>query len=105
MAVLVEEGVRRLRNHFRGLDWESSRQVMELWSRKLRRSGNPATIRHEVICLACEKYDYMCKDEDSGKRPIHRPRIWQEKERRMEKEMKKKNWHKTSSNKISAPLI
>ena len=29
MAVLVEEGVRRLRNHSRGLEWERSRQVME----------------------------------------------------------------------------
>ena len=105
MAVLVEEGVRRLRNHSRGLDWESSRQVMELWSQKLRRSGYPATIRHEVIRLACEKFDSMCKDEDSGKRPTHCPRIWQEKERRMEKEMKKKNWHKTSPNLTSAPLI
>ena len=28
LAVLVEEGVRRLRNHSRGLDWESSRSVM-----------------------------------------------------------------------------
>merc|ERR1712016_544155 len=43
MAVLVEEGVRRLRNASRGLEWERSRVVMERWSRKLRRSGYPAT--------------------------------------------------------------
>ena len=39
MSVLVEEGLRRLRNHTRGLEWERSRKVMEDWSRKLRRSG------------------------------------------------------------------
>ena len=37
MAVLVEEGVRRLRNTARGLDEEKRRSVMEKWSRKLRR--------------------------------------------------------------------
>ena len=36
MAVLVEEGVRRLRNASPGLEWERSRSVMEKWSRKLR---------------------------------------------------------------------
>ena len=78
---------------------------MELWSQKLRRSGYPAVIRHEVIRLACEKHDSMCKNDDSGKRLIHRPRIWQKKERRMAKEMKKINWPKNSPNQISAPLI
>ena len=105
MSVLVEEGVRRLRNHSRGMAWESIRQVMELWSQKLGRSGYPATVRLEVIRLACEKYDKMCRDEDAGVRSIHRPRVWKEKERRKEKEMKQKNWHKSRQNQISAPLI
>ena len=54
MAVLVEEG---LRNHTRGLEWERSRKVMEDWSRKLRRSGYPATMRHEVIKAALDRYN------------------------------------------------
>ena len=49
MSIMVEEDVRRLRNAARGLDWERSRAVMEKWSRKLRRSGYPATLRHEMI--------------------------------------------------------
>ena len=48
MSVLVEEGLRRLRNNSRGLEWESSRKVMEKWSHKLRRSGYPESVRHEV---------------------------------------------------------
>ena len=66
MAVLVEEGLRRLRNTSRGLDAEKSRKVMANWSRKLRRSGYPATVRHEVIKTACEKWEKMCEEEDVG---------------------------------------
>ena len=64
MAVLVEEGLRRLRNHTRGLEWERSRKVMEDWSRMLRRSGYPATMRHEVIKAAVDRYKKRCMEED-----------------------------------------
>ena len=86
MAVLVEEGVRRLRNHSRGLEWERSRQVMEEWSRRLRRSGYPATMRHEVIKAAVDRYDRLCKEEDEDIRPIHRPRTWKEEGERVEED-------------------
>ena len=105
MAVLVEEGVRRLRNTSRWLEWERSRIVMEMWSRKLRRSGYPATVRHQVIRTALEKWDKMCQEEDAGVRPIHRPREWKEKERRQEKEKKRQNWHRSREGQVSAPLI
>ena len=105
MAVLVEEGVRRLRNHSRGLEWERSRQVMEEWSRRLRRSGYPATMRHEVIKAAVDRYDRLCKEEDEDIRPIHRPRTWKEEERRREKELKRTTWHQNKPNQVSAPLI
>ena len=76
---------------------------MKKWSHKLRRSGYPATVRHEVIKAACEKWDRMCEDEDKGVRPVHRPREWRE--RRKEKEMKATNWHKSQESQVSAPLI
>ena len=70
MAVLVEEGVRRLRNTSRGLDWERSRVVMERWSRKLRRSGYTATVRHQVIKTALDRWDKMQEEEDAGVRLV-----------------------------------
>ena len=79
MSVLVEEGLRRLRNNSRGLEWERSRSVMKQLAQKLRRSGYPETIIHEVIKSACEKYDKMCEEEDRGGRPVHRPREWRKK--------------------------
>ena len=105
MAVLVEEGLRRLRNTSRGLEWQRSRVVMEKWSRKLRRSGYPATVRHQVIKTALEKWDKMCEEEDAGVRPVHRPREWKEKERRLAKERKRQNWHQSKEGQVSAPLI
>ena len=72
-----------------------SRKVMEDWSRKLRRSGYPATMRHEVIKAALDRYKKMCMEEDEGVRPIHRPRSWKEKKRRREKELKRTNWHQS----------
>ena len=105
MSVLVEEGLRRLRNNSRGLDVETSRKVMALWSRKLQRSGYPVTVRHEVIRTAYERWEKMCETEDAGGRPIHRPRGWMARERRMEKERKTSCWHQSQDNQISAPLI
>ena len=105
LSVMVEEGVRRLRNNSRGLDWEKRRRVMETWSRKLKRRGYPATFRHQVVKAAVDKWEKMCKDEDEGVRPIHRAREWQMKTRRLEKESKREAWHKSENGQASAPLI
>ena len=105
MAVLVEEGVRRMRNASRGLDAEVTRRVMAEWSRKLRRSGYPETVRHEVIRTADERWRRMCEEEDSGVRPVHRPRGWKARERRLERERKVMSWHSSQDNQPSAPLI
>ena len=57
-----------------------SRKVRAMWSRKLKRSGYPATVRYEVIRTACEKWEKMYDAEDSEGRPIFRPRGWKREE-------------------------
>ena len=104
VAVMVEEGLRRLRNHSRGLEWQTSRKCMVKWALKLKRSGYSATFRHQVIKAAVDKWRRMCKTEDSGGRPIYRPREWRRRDRRLEKESKRQSWHK-SKDQVSAPLI
>ena len=94
-----------MRNCARGLDFEVRRKVMERWSRKLQRSGYPATLRHQAIREAMEKFERMCEVEDKGGRPIHRAREWQKCARRLHKEMKVVSWHTTEKGTISAPLI
>ena len=108
MSVLVEEGVRRMRNCSRRLgddDWKVRSKVLEGWSMKLKRSGYPATTRHQVVRAAVERWEQMCKVEDEGGRPIHRAREWQKAARRLDKETKPANWHKTYPNQISSLLI
>ena len=53
----------------------------------------------------CERWDKACLEEDNMVRPIHRPRQWKLKERRLEKERKVLNWHQAKKDQISAPLI
>ena len=78
---------------------------MKVWARKLRRSGYPATTRHQVIKEAVEKYEKMCVVEDEGGRPVHRARECQQAARRLDKETSRVNWHKLDPSQISAPLI
>ena len=105
ISVMIEEGVRRLRNNSRNIGWEVRRVVMEDWSYKLRRSGYGQTFRHQVVKAACEKWEGMCRDEDEGKRPIHRTREWNEELRRKNKEKTKLSWHNRGEVGVSAPLI
>ena len=78
---------------------------MEELARKLKQSGYPASVRHQVVSEALRKYEKMCKVEDEGGRPIHMAREWQQSARRLEKELRTANWHKTDKAEISAPLI
>ena len=105
LSVMVEEGMRMLRNNSRVLDWESRRRVMEAWRRKLQRSGYPATFRHQVIKAAVLKWERICKDEYDGVRPIHRARESQLEARRRAKESKREAWHQAEDGQVSAPLI
>ena len=108
MSVLVEEGVRRMRNCSRRLgdsDWRVRTKILEGWSMKLRRSGYPATTRHQVVKAAVERWEGMCKVEDEGGRPVHRAREWQKAARRLDKEMKVVRWHQGREGQVSAPLI
>lgn len=76
MSVIVEEGLRHMRNCSQGMEFEVRRKVMERWSRKLQRSGYPATVRHQAIREAIDKFERICKVEDAGGRPIRRAREW-----------------------------
>ena len=65
---------------------------MERWSRKLQRRGYPATVRHQAIKEAMEKFERMCDVEDNGGWPIHRASEWQNFARRLDREMKVVSW-------------
>ena len=83
---MVEEGVQRLRNHSQGLESQAAKKCLVKWARKLRRSGYPVTFRQQVITGAIGWLRRLVQDEVDGVRPIHRPRNWRRKERRLAKE-------------------
>ena len=70
---------------------------MTKWSMKLRRSGYPASVRHQLVKTAMKRWEKMCSEEDRGVRPIHRSRSWKAKERLREKERKATSWQPDKS--------
>ena len=46
----------------------------------------------------------MCREEDEGVRPVHRPREFRREERKVAKISNKQNWHQGGSQ-LSPPLI
>ena len=47
----------------------------------------------------------MCSKAEEGIRPIHRPRDWKRKDRKLAKVGKKTKWHQSKPGQASAPLI
>ena len=101
---MVEGGVRRLRNHSTGLESQEVKKCMVKWAKKLRRSGYPVSFRHQVITASLGRFRRLVTDEENGVRPIHRPREWKRRERRLSKESKRSNWHNENKGQVSAPL-
>ena len=104
-SVLVEDVLRRLWDSSGGLEDEVRVRVMGKWAKKLRRSGYPPTVWHQVIKEAVVQYEKMCEVEDQGGRSVHRAREWQKSARRLEKELKGVTWHQGEKGQKSAPLI
>ena len=60
--------------------------------------------RHLVIKAAVNKWKKMCQAEDDGDRPVHHPRDFKRKDRKLAKVIKKTSWHQRKDE-VSAPLI
>ena len=108
MAVLHREGVRRLLNMDKLHSWDEIVKTLNEYSKKLERSGYSSSTRADVIRAAIQTYRRMRNYEDTGKRPLYRPRNWQESKRNLDKECKKSSWSKSGNRPeevAGAPLI
>ena len=88
--------------------WEEVVDTMNQYSRKLERSGYKSSTREDIIRSAIQTYRRMRGEEEEGRRPLYRPRIWHESERNLEKESKKSSWSKDGQKPgevARAPLI
>ena len=94
MAVLHREAVRRMLNMDKLHSWQEVTATLNIFSKKLERSGYPASVRADVVRSAIQTYWKMRGEEDEGIRPLYRPRTWHEEKRSVEKVSKLSSWCK-----------
>ena len=102
-STLTEEGVRRLRNTKREIPWEVKAKILSEFSHKLMLSGYSQKFRSETIKSAVAGYRKQVARADAGVRPLHRPREWQEQERRKKKLLSKTSWYRPNHSVIFVP--
>ena len=102
-STLTEEGVRRLRNTKREIPWEEKAEILSEFSHKLMLSGYSQKFRSETIKSAVAGYRKQVARADAGVRPLHRPREWQEQERRKKKLLSKTSWYRPNHSVIFVP--
>ena len=94
-ASLVQEGVRRLLNTRRQLDWDTIKaDILTEFSWALKISGYSEKFRLDVIQDAIVTYERRCARADAGLAPLHRPRGWQSEERRQAKAIALNSWYR-----------
>ena len=72
-ASLVQEGVRRLLNTRRQLDWDTIKaDILTEFSWALKISGYSEKFRLDVIQAAIVTYERRCARADAGLAPLHR---------------------------------
>ena len=88
--VHVQEMIRRILNTSSRLEWKTTvAPVLTDYLGRMMQAGNGESYRRKTLESALRIFDRMKKDEEEGKRPIHRPKDWKEDERRRDKRRKK----------------
>ena len=95
--------MRRLRNTKREIPWERKTEILSEFSHKLMVSGYNERFRYDVIKSAVEGYDKQCRWADAGTVPLHRPRDFDEENRRKKKLMSKTSWFRPADAVLFVP--
>ena len=90
--VLINEGLRTLRNTSMHLDWEEGRKHLQYFVHRMQFSGYDQSTRANIIKKVLEKRDEKVRKYEETNR-MYRSRNEQYEERRKEKERKKTNWY------------
>ena len=102
-ASLTQEALRRLRNTKREIPWERKAEILSEYSHKLMVSGYNERFRSDVIKSAVEGYNNQCRRADTGTVPLHRPREFDEENRRRKKLMSKSSWFRPADTVLFIP--
>ena len=93
-STMSSEAMRRLMCCSPNLDNRERDKVMEDFALLMKRSGYKERFRYEVISDALRGYAKRVKEDEEGRRPLNRPKRYQEDQRRRSKEDKKERWYK-----------
>ena len=93
-TILTQECLRRLRNTKVELGRETQVKHLINCMLKLKNSGYSVEYRKNILKSALNAFDQMCKDDQSGLKPLYRDREWNKSERNQQKQSRKLNWYK-----------
>ena len=94
-TVLTQEVLRVLLNCSKELPWSVPTQHVNEMVLRMQYSGYSKKFRYEVVNSALKAYDERMSADESGTRPLYRPKGWETRERAIEKQKKKISWYKT----------
>ena len=92
-----------MRNTKRELPWKLKAEIISKFSNSLRISGYNEKFRMEVIQSAVRGYEAQCDRADRGEVPLHRPRSFDQTERRKSKLMKPSSWYRPADTVLFCP--
>ena len=93
-STMTNEALRRLLCCSPNLEEQKKVKVMEDYAKLLKRSGYSERFRYEVISDAIKGHQKLIQEEAEGRRPLNRPRGFQEEERRRKRQEKVGRWYR-----------
>ena len=93
-TILTQEMLRIMLHCCKYIQWETVRDHLNKFMRKMQYSGYDQAFRHDVAKSAINAYTTMKENEARDIRPMHRPKDWHKAERIRHKEKKRKDWYR-----------
>ena len=93
-TVLTQEMLRIILHCSKYVPYETVRQHLSNFTKKMQYSGYGQAMRYDVAKSAIKAYQTMVENEAHDIRPINRPKNWLRVERIVHKEKKKREWYK-----------
>ena len=95
---LSNEVFRRLHNTKHELEWQVKVEILEKYMAELMASGYTERDRHEILKSGIKRYENLRQKEEDGVRPFFRNRNFEKNKRKEDKENKRSNWFKNTTN-------
>ena len=104
-ATLVQGGITRLLNTSIELGKEAQKEVLNKYMKKLQTSGYDLMYRLTILKSILNGWKKILEKSESGERPLHRAREFEQERRLNEKTEKKSNWYKGKNNQFESVMM